>query len=255
VSGLDTSRLTAAVEPLVGGWRWAASGAAVGILPLSLCWLLEFPGQRWLTAALLLPFFLALVVGNRARAAYGLVLVTFIAHSAAAISLTLLDPAAAASLFTGGADYWQRSEAWIRTGVDPERNVAAWLPAQLRETAGMVVFGATSLGLVPLAQGVYQIDLMNYFVGRLIPASRSAVVALLVGWHLWAVLRGIGYTRLVYEATSLTLSRLLQRPLAMQRERARRWAVGLSFVAADLGLKALALDTVRRALAANLLGR
>lgn len=238
------------------GWmirgRWLAIAAAAGVLPLLVFYACGFPGHRAATAVLVFPVFVCLVRQDRQRAGFLTVLVCFAAHSLTAILLTTLDPAGTAPLLSGGQEYWEKNYRWIRTGVDPEYELANWLPAHLQQLGAMAAYAYTSLGLVPLAQGLYEIDLMNFYVGRLIPCSRSAPVALLVGWHFWAILRGVAYTRIVFEVASFSLSHLTGIELSTRRRRATRWSVGLGLLLLDGVAKYLALAPVRDILANNL---
>jgi hypothetical protein len=131
--------------------------------------------------------------------------------------------------------------------------VGFWIPAHLLDAAGMAFYGVTSLGLVPLARGFYQIDLMNCYVGHLLDVSRSGPIALLVGWHVWSILRGVAYTRLCFEATSQGLQWMTGTALSTRPRRLRRWAVAAGLLVVDGLLKWLLLDDVRRVLADNLI--
>ncbi len=250
-AGAAAERLILAVSPLARFWLFGAVFA--GIVPLLAFWGLRLPGQNLATAAFLFPFFLALIATDRQRAGFGVVLVAFTLHSLAAILLAAWDPGGAALALADGPSYWEKNIAWIRTGVDPEYALVNWLPAHARQLLGMVVFAGTSFGLIPLAQGLYELDLMNFYVGRLAVASASVTLALAVGWHVWAILRGVAYSRIVYEAASFSLEKLTGRSLSTAVRRRRRWAVGLTLLSLDCLLKFTLLEPVRRVLSANLL--
>lgn len=247
------ARWTAAGEALTSGSRWLIVAAVAGVLPLLLAWPFGWSGHRFVSAALLFPVFVSLVRADRQREGFATVLVSYACHSIAAIALTFLDPASAAPLLADGAAYWEKNERWIRTGIDPEYQVINWLPAHAQQLAGMAIYGFTSLGLIPLAQGMYEIDLMNFYVGRLLQVSDSAFVALFVGWHFWAILRGVAYTRIVFEVSSLSLSRMTGIELSTRERRRRRWIVGLACLGLDGLGKLLALEPVRLVLYANLI--
>jgi hypothetical protein len=244
-------RVLAAVAPL--GHFWLGGAVFAGLVPLLAFWGLRIPGQNLATAAILFPFFLALVAKDRQRAGFAIVLVAFVVHSLTAILLSACDPVGAGAALADGPSYWEKNITWIRTGIDPEYAVSNWLPAHGRQLAGMVVFAFTSFGLIPLAQGLYELDLMNFYVGRLAVASTSVPVALAVGWHSWAILRGVAYSRIVYEATSFSLEKITRRELSTAARRRRRWIVGLSLLSLDCLLKFTLLEPVRRVLGANLL--
>jgi hypothetical protein len=170
-----------AASALTAGSRWIAAAAVAGVLPLLLAYAFGWSGHRMVSAVLLFPAYVSLVRQDRQRAGFATVLICFVLHSATAITLTLLDPVGAADLLTGGAAYWEKNFHWIRTGLDPEYQVVNWLPAHARQLLGMSVYAFTSFGLIPLDQGLYEIDLMNFYVGRLLRVSRHAWVAVLAG--------------------------------------------------------------------------
>ena len=235
------------------GFRWVGLAVAASVLPLLLAYPFGWSGHRFVSALLLFPIFVSLVRADRQREGFALVLVSYACHSATAILLTWLDPAGTAPLLADGAAYWEKNERWIRTGIDPEYQVANWLPAHLQQLLGMSIYGFTSLGLIPLAQGIYEIDLMNFYVGRLLAVSRNPFVTLFVGWHFWSILRGVAYTRIVFEVSSLSLSRMTGIPLSTRPRRRRRWLVGLACLGLDGLGKLLALEPVRLLLYANLI--
>jgi hypothetical protein len=221
-------------------------------VPLAVTYGLHWPGQQAFTAALVFLPFLALVREDRQWAAAGWVGLAFAAHSVLAIGLAAADPEGVRELMPGAAAYWQKQEAWIRTGRDPEYELANWLPAHVQLFGAMALFSYTSLGFIPLLQGVHEVDLMNYYVGRLAAVSSSGTAAVLVGWHLWSVLRGVAFTFLVFEVASWSLARLCGRSVTTGRRRVGRWAVGLGFLVADGLVKYLALGAVRDQLFRNL---
>ncbi len=246
-------RMAAVATPLTQGWRWWVSCVLAGAGPLALGWLLSTSWHQGLTALLL--FFLLLAAVREERpwlGGLGLGL-GFAAHSALAIGLAWSDPAGASAIMPDGEGYWNAQRLWITTGVDPEYDPWNWAPAHLHLLVGIVVLSFVSFGLAALAQGVYEVDLMNYYVGNLLARSSDPVTALLLGWHPWSVLRGLCYVVLVYEVASWSLQRFTGRTLASPDTRKRRWALGLGFFVADALVKIVMLDVVRDGLAANLL--
>jgi hypothetical protein len=250
-TGAGLYRLAGLAAPLVAGWRWPFVAVAVGVLPLALSFLLGTSAHQPLTALLLGPLFWACVRDDRQWKALGILGLVVGSHSLAVIALSAADPTTSAIL-PGGAEYGRQTLHWVRTGEDPEYELSYWVPAHLGLLAGMVPLAYTSLGVLPLLHGLRQVDLMNFYVGRLIAESRSPWVALAAGWHPWSVLRGLSYACLVYEIASLSLERLTGRTLSTPRRRSLRWVVGLSLAVADAAVKVLTLSLVQSILHANL---
>jgi hypothetical protein len=176
----------------------------------------------------------------------------FICHSLTVIALTQIDPALGSSLTPDGDQYWAKQLVWITTGSDPEYEWAAWGPAHLQLFLGTTVYSLSSFGLITLQQGFYEVDLMNYYNGRLILASDNGWLAICFGWHLWSLLRGCGYVVLTYELTSLGLQIAIGQSLATWQSRLTRWSIGIGFLVLDATVKWSLLELVRQALFANL---
>jgi hypothetical protein len=210
------------------------------------------PGQQAVSALLLFLPFIALVRNDQPVKATALIALAFGIHSLLAISLAAGDTAALDDVMPGGEQYWQQQETWIRTGQDPEYETKNWLPAHLQLLGGAGVLSFTSLGLLPLLEGMKEVDLMNFYVGRLAAVSHSPAAAVLIGWHPWSVLRGFAYAILVFEIASLSLQQLCGRTLSTARRRAWRWWLGLGLFACDCVVKYFTLDPVRVQLFRNL---
>ena len=158
-----------------------------------------------------------------------------------------------APLLPGAEDYWQKQRAWIESGEDPEYEVSAWVPAHLQLLGGSMLYSFTSFGVLTFHEGFFEVDLMNYYNAQLLMRSQSGPLALALGWHIWSVLRGIGYLFLTFEAVSLALAWVSGVAVASAAARRWRWGVGLSFILADGVAKYVALESVREGLFTNLL--
>jgi hypothetical protein len=245
-------RLAGFARPLVSGWRWPALALAVGVVPLLLGYALGTPLHQLTTALLLAPLFWACVCDDRQWRAMGILFLAAGAHSALAIYLAAADPAGTARVLPESDAYWHKTLHWVQTGEAAEYVPANWVSTHIGLLLILVAGGYTSLGLVPFAQGIQQLDVMNYYVGRLAASSQSPAVALAVGWHPWSFLRGIGYALVIYEVASLSLERFSGQTLSARRRRYLRWAVGLGFCLADAVLKYAIQGLVRDTLFANL---
>ena len=175
--------LVAAARPVMARRDWPLLAVAVGTVPLAIAYLLGTPVHQPLTGLLVAPLFWACVCEDRLGRAIRLVVVVMGTHSALAIGLSAGDPAGAAACLAGSEAYWEQTLHWVRTGEDPEYQWRVWLPRHLLLFGSMLVVGGLTLGIVPFARGVEQLDLMNFYVGRLAAQSDSPATALLFGWH------------------------------------------------------------------------
>ena len=261
----DADRLHARLQRvgarLGGPIGWSLAGILVGTGPFALLALLQFaiPWGIVVRAAWTLPtalgFGALLVVGSGSGRplsgclALGAGLFT---HCALAIGLTAAEPAWTAELLADGPAYWTKTLAWVETGQSPEYELWWWVPAHLQLVGVTVLLSYVSLGITTLHEGLYEVGLMNHYVGNLVRTAQDPVTALLVGWHPWSVARGLGFLAITVEVVDASLSRLLGRALSTPRERVVRWAVGLTFVALDGLLKLFFLETVRLAILGSL---
>lgn len=252
-AGLATAlwRLASLAEPLAlsrGAW---VSALVVGTLPLLLGAALGSPQHQVVAGLALFPLFLGTLRTERFGRGVALVGLAFASHNAVAIALSVSSPEAAA-LFPDGADYWSKQHAWITTGQDPEYVVANWLPAHAQLFVGVALYSYLSLGFLGFVQGFYEVDLMNFYVGRLIAHSDSLAPALLLGWHPWSALRGLCYVVLLWELASWSLERMTGRPLSTPERRLFRWLGAVGLFVADCVVKVVLLDVVRDSLFHNL---
>ncbi len=241
-------------DPLLDTPWWWIAAVAAGTGPLALGYALGSWWHQPLGALLLFILLLAAVRRDRPWLGMGMLGVGFATHNALAIAMAYSDPAGSSLIMPDGATYYQAQVAWITTGTDPEYDWINWVPAHLHLIIGMTVLSVTSLGLLPLVEGLYEVDLMNYYVGNLLANSAQPLPALFLGWHPWSALRGLCYMVLVYEVASWSLDRLTARISSTPSARRRRWVAALALFAADGVVKLLALDFVRNGLAANFIG-
>lgn len=240
------------ISSIMRGPRAFLFAFAAGTLPLAVSFATGLPGHQWITGTLLVPLLLCAVRSDRFPAGVSMLLAALLGHSVLAITLAHADPVRASLIMPRGAEYLRDQMTWIRTGKDPEYELANWLPAHGQLIGAMALFTFISFGWMSLVEGVKELDLMNYYVGCLLRESRDPSVALLAGWHVWSILRGIGFAILIFEIASWSFARFSARPSSTPGRRTFRWALALAFLAADALVKYFALPVVREILAANL---
>lgn len=244
--------LASIARPIMSSRAWPAVALLVGAIPIAVGYLVGSSHHQVITALLLAPLFWSCICEDRLGRAIVVTGLVLGAHSAMAIALSANDPAGAASVLPGAGDYWDQTRHWVQTGDDPEYEWSTWLPRHLLLFPAAVACGLISLGLVAFARGVEQVDLMNFYVGRMAAQSDSPAVAILCGWHPWSILRGLAYTVLVFETASWALSRITGRPLSTPRRRATRWVLAVALAVADCLAKLYLAPVIRDQLFANL---
>ena len=224
----------------------------MGTLPFLLSFALNVPGHQLIAALALTLVCLACAREDAWVKGIGAIAVAYAAHCALVIAVSYANVERAAPLLPGAPAYWQRQIAWIETGADPEYELSAWVPAHLQLLGAVVLLGFTSLGTITFYQGFYEVDLMNFYNAQLLVASLNQPLAFALGWHVWSVLRGLGYLFITFEVISLGLQCISGVRLSDWATRRRRWALGLSLLVADGLAKAAMLGPVRDQMFANL---
>jgi hypothetical protein len=248
-AGLD--RLARGGVVLVEGKRWLLSAMLAGAAPFVLCLLLGVPGHQLISALMVCWLCLACAHGDDHRRGVALIIAAYGAHGVAVIAASYWWPNQAALLLPGAQEYWARQQVWIRTGYDPEYELRAWVPAHLQLAVATLFFSTTSLGAITFYQGFFEVDLMNFYNARLMASSQSKPLALLLGWHPWSLLRGIGFALLTFEVCALALY-LWSAQRSSWQWRPARWAWGVGFLVADGLVKFTLMEPVRAQLFTNL---
>ena len=224
----------------------------IGCLPVGASVLLKTPVDRPLPALTLTPLLIAAARRDSVFLGLGVMAVVFVSHCAAMIWVTAKTPQVLGSIFPDGAEYWVESRHWIVTGQNPEYELKTWVPAHFLLAVSGALLTYASLGFVLIWEGLFQVDLMNVYVGNLVTQSESVPLALALGWHPWSVCRGVGFLLIGYEVCSFSLERLIGIPLSTRRRRMIRWSFGLGFLILDGTIKYFLLDTVQQILHDNL---
>ncbi|HVE42550.1 MAG TPA: hypothetical protein VNM14_21905 [Planctomycetota bacterium] len=244
--------LSSLADPCVRGTRGIGAAIAVGVVPLALSRAFGVPGQQAVSAAALLLLCLACVRRNEASKGIAFLLLAFLSHCVMALAIAESDPELAARIMPGAQAYWERQRAWVWTGWDLEYEPAVWIPAHVGQVGGAVLYSYVSLGWFTFFEGFREVDWMNFYSARLLDCSRNPLTALLLGWHVWSIVRGLGFAVLSFEVLSLSLARLTGRDLSCRRDRAWRWSAGLGLFLADALLKFFLLHSVQQSLHDNL---
>ena len=212
----------------------AAASTAIGFL-LGLPWLLPILG-----AAVPYAVFFPCVRAGRYRAALGWVLLWAVFQSLAVGMGTGIAPEAAREAVFRGPPYAAEMLHWVRTGEGPEGSPRLFLPIHARHFAAFCVLSLVSLGGLGLVLGTILLNYMNFYVAELIRISTDPILALAMGWPIWAILRVAGFVAVGVGTAALGmrfLARLRHRPEALPSP-TRVLLLGVVLVLTDIVLKA-----------------
>ncbi|MFN7966078.1 MAG: hypothetical protein U0V87_10375 [Acidobacteriota bacterium] len=124
-------------------------------------------------------------------------------HSAAVIGLTLWSPERAGAVIPHGVEYWSEMRPFVVDGSGVEADPYRFVPLHLRHLLGFAVLSAISGGLAGLVLGAFLTGYMSYYVAQVMTHASHPLIAGLLAWHPWAVIRVVGFILL-----GISLSRL-----------------------------------------------
>lgn len=198
-----------------GGWVSVRAvvlvSLIVGVVPIGAGWAMHSHLHQPLVGLLLAPIVIGCIARGRTRLALISISLTVISHSASAIWLSATDPDRAGVILQGSEAYWEQTRHWIVTGTDPEYDWRRFIPAHLLLVALVIIGGYFTFSALPLMVGIRELDLMNFYVGRLIAEGNDPLAAVAWGWHPWSFIRGLSYSFLLVSATSRSLARITGR--------------------------------------------
>lgn len=189
-------------QPRRGGRRLFAAAALSAFVSTGLGFLVGNAYLLPLLGALsIYPFYLELVLGGQRRRAIVLVLLWALFLSEAMIIGTYFMPERAEKVTLMGTSYRDDMLQWVRTGEGEESSPRRFIPSHVKQFAVFIVISFFTAGAGGLVMGAVLLNYMNFYVGSLVIESHSPVLALLVGWQPYAMLRVVAY---VLVATALT---------------------------------------------------
>ncbi len=191
-----------------------------------------------LHAGSVFPIFVAGVRRAEVGRTVGWMLLWALALTVVTIGLVILAPERTAHCILNAESYWREMHTWAMTGVGAESDPSQFIPIHLRHFALFSVLSIVTGGALSLVFGAYLLDYMNYYVGMLILASGHHPMAYLMGWHVWAIVRVVGYITL---GTSLAvfLWRRKEGISSNWQQVRKSFFLGVTLVILDIVLKAL----------------
>jgi hypothetical protein len=152
--------------------------------------------------------------------------------------LSYAKPSATDTLFLRGAPYRAEMFEWVATGRGAESTPSQFIPQQLGQAAVFSGVALATAGILAMPMGAVLMNYMGHYVGTLAAQSRSPVLAMVLGWHPWSVIRIISFVILGVVLSAPLLSRLTEIPI--DRRLSRRLIVAASIgLVADIVLKTL----------------
>jgi hypothetical protein len=154
------------------------------------------------------PFMVQALRTGRLRLAVGRMLVWALALAVCATLMSYWQPWRTDALFLRGASYRAEMFGWVMTGRGAESEPARFLPLHARDAAIFVVLALASGGALAMTMGAALMNYMGHYVGSLAAASARPALAMILGWHPWAVVRIVSFVTLGVVFAGPLLSRI-----------------------------------------------
>src|SRR5262245_51834992 len=181
------------------------------------------------------------------RVAVARMLLWALTMGVAATMLSYARPAQTDRLFLRGEAYRTEMFAWVMTGRGAESSPRQFLPQHARDTALFAGFAVLTGGLLAMPMGAALMNYMGHYVGALAAASRRPALAMLLGWHPWAVVRVVSFVILGVLLSLPVLSKLYRFRVDWRVTRPP-FAVAIAGLVADIVMKALLAPAWQRLL-------
>jgi len=153
------------------------------------------------------PFMVLALRRGRPREAVALMIVWAVAMGGCATLVAYTEPWRAGALFLRGDAYRAEMFTWVMTGHGAESTPSQFIPQQAGHAALFIVLALGTAGALAMPMGAVLMNYMGTYVGSLAAASRHPGVAMLLGWHPWAVIRVLSFVGLGVVLSAPLLSR------------------------------------------------
>jgi hypothetical protein len=178
--------------------------------------LLQIVWIRWLPpwlvplagATVVFPVYLAGLLAGEIRQTVWRMLGWALLVSVVTVLATTWWPEAVQRHVWRGASYRDEMFHWIRTGVGPESTPSQFFPQHVLHYAVFMTASLLTLGWAGLAMGCALLNYMNFYVGSLVLEAEQPILAALLGWPPYAVIRVVAYVLGATAVTALVLRRL-----------------------------------------------
>ena len=184
------------------------------------------------------PVLYRLVADGKRNRAYAPMLFWALCMGVIGVIAVLNFPERAADSIIYGKTYSADMFRWIRTGIGTESDPWRFLPQHLLH---FILFAALSLftaSIASLLMGAILMNYMNFYAASVIQASHNNPIAILMAWHVWAMIRVASYVILGVILGEPGMCRLAGRDYDYEGARPYFW-LALTGLVVDITLKAI----------------
>ena len=156
-------------------------------------------------------------------------------------------PAQTDALMLRGEAYRVEMFAWVLTGRGAEGTPSQFIPEQAAHAAIFTALALVTGSLLAMPMGAVLMNEMGHYVGALAAASRHPALALILGWHPWAVIRIVSFVVIGVVLSVPVLSRVTEIRIDWRLARRLLLVAGVGLVI-DVLLKTLLAPAWQRLL-------
>jgi hypothetical protein len=139
-----------------------------------------------------------------------------------------------------GRAYVREMFYWIKTGIGAESNPWQFVPQHLLHFVVFAILSVLTASILSLFMGAILMNYMSFYVASVIRASSNELLACLMGWHVWAILRVASFVLLGVILAEPTICRIKKMDYEYASIRKYYW----------LALHGLVLDVILKTLLA-----
>jgi hypothetical protein len=143
------------------------------------------------------------------------------------------------ALFLRGDAYRSEMFAWVMTGRGAESSPSIFIPQQARDAAVFAALAIATAGAAAMPMGAVLMNQMGCYVGSLAAASSHPLLATMLGWHPWAIIRVVSFVTIGVVLSIPLLTRLRVVALVDRREQIVLLSCACAGLIADVALKSV----------------
>lgn len=184
------------------------------------------------------PVLFTLLAEEKRKRAFAAMLFWALCLAVITVSASIRFPSQAADSILRGSQYANETIHWIKTGEGAEGDPMRFIPQHLLHFALFAFLAASTAGMLSLVLGAVLMNYMSYYVATLIRSSHDPLMAVLMGWHPWSIIRVISFVILGVILAEPLICRIVKRDYEYTPVRPFFWAA-ITGIALDILIKAL----------------
>lgn len=184
------------------------------------------------------PVLFTLLAEEKRKRAFAVMLFWALCLAVITVFASIRFPSQAADSILHGSQYANETIHWIKTGEGAEGDPMRFIPQHLLHFALFALLAASTAGMLSLVLGAILMNYMSYYVATLIRSSQDPLMAVLMGWHPWSIIRVISFVILGVILAEPVICRIVKRDYEYTPVRPFFWAA-ITGIALDILIKAL----------------